>query len=58
MPMTAGTKYAEIRSAIRWMGALEPWASSTSRMMLDSIVSRPTFVARKVKPPLPLIVAL
>ena len=57
MAMTAGTKTAATRSAIRWMGALEPWASSTRRMIWASAVSAPIFVARKVKLPLLLIVA-
>ena len=30
MPTTAGTNTALMRSAKRWTGALEPWASSTS----------------------------
>jgi len=55
--MTAGTKTAATRSAIRWMGAFEPWASSTRRMIWASAVSAPIFVARKVKLPLRLIVA-
>lgn len=28
-PMTAGTKTAETRSTVRWMGARERWASAT-----------------------------
>jgi len=57
MARTDGTKTAATRSAIRWMGAFEPWASSTRRMIRASAVSAPIFVARKVKLPLRLIVA-
>ena len=55
-PCTAGTKTAEIRSARAWIGALEPCASSTMRMIRDSTVSRPTRVTRKTRDPLPLSV--
>ena len=48
---TAGTKTPAISSARRWIGALEPWASSTRRTIWARAVSRPTRVARKVKVP-------
>ncbi len=57
MPMTVGTKTAATLSARRWMGALEPWASSTMRMIWARTVSRPTRSARKRKVPVPLMVA-
>ena len=44
-------------SARRWIGALEPCASSTSRTIWASAVSLPTLVARKLKEPVVLIVA-
>ena len=56
-PITAGTKTAATWSASRWMGALEPCASSTSRTICASTVSRPTRVARMVKLPVLLSVA-
>ncbi len=55
MTMTAGTNHAETRSAYRWMGALEAWASSTRRMICDSAVSFPTFSARTLRTPLRLM---
>ena len=53
MPMkkTAGTKTEATRSASRWIGAFDPCASSTRRMILASAVSAPIFVARKTKLP-------
>ncbi len=45
MAMTMGTKYPETMSAILAMGALEPWASSTSLMIRARAVSLPTWVA-------------
>ena len=48
---------AATRSARRWMGALEPWASSTSWTIWASTVSRPTRVARNTKRPVVLSVA-
>ncbi len=53
----AGTKTAATLSASRWMGALEPCASSTRRIIWARTVSCPTFVARKVKLPKLLIEA-
>ena len=50
-PTTAGTKTWETRSARRWMGALEAWASSTIRMIWARVVPAPTRVASKVKLP-------
>ena len=44
-------------SANACMGALEPWASSTTRIICASIVSRPTFVAVNSKLPCLLMVA-
>ena len=49
--MTTGTKYDATTSTRRWMGAFDPWASSTSRMIWARTVSPPTLVARNVKPP-------
>ncbi len=40
-------KWPATQSASFWMGALEAWASSTSRMICASAVSLPTLVARK-----------
>ena len=57
MARTIGTKTAAIRSAIRWIGALEPWARWTSSTILASAVSRPTRVARMTKLPVVLRVA-
>ena len=51
-----GTKTAATRSASRWMGAREPWASATSAMMRASVVSAPTRAARKTKLPVRLMV--
>ena len=56
IPITAGTKIADTLSAIRWMCALEDWASSTSRIIPASMVSRPTPSARMVSAPAPLTV--
>ena len=54
---TAGTKSSEIRSARRWMGALEPCARWTRSTILARAVSRPTRVARMTKEPVVLRVA-
>ena len=51
MPITIGTKTAEIRSAILWTGALPLWASATSRAICASAVSPPTLVARTINRP-------
>ena len=51
MTSTAGTKTPEIRSASRWTAAFSFCASSTSRTMWASWVSRPTLVARTTKRP-------
>src|SRR6266850_1882969 len=56
MTSTTGTKTAATRSASRWMGAREPWASSTSLTMRASVVSLPTRVARNTKLPVRLTV--
>ncbi len=57
MPITTGTKTPETRSASAWIGALEPCASSTSRMICASAVSAPTLVACTRSRPEPLSVA-
>ena len=49
--MTAGTNTCATRSASRWMGALEPCASSTNLTICARTVSRPTRPARMVKTP-------
>ena len=51
MPMITGTKTAAIRSTAFWIGALEPCASRTIRMMPDRRVSPPTFSTRTVRAP-------
>jgi len=43
--MTAGTKYAEMRSARFWMSGWRDWASLTVWTICWSAVSAPTFVA-------------
>ena len=48
---TIGTNTSAIRSASRWIGALEPWARSTSSTIRARAVSRPTRVARMTKRP-------
>ena len=55
--MTIGTKYPETTSARRAIGALEPWACSTSRTIWARAVSPPTRVARKTIEPFPLMLA-
>ena len=45
MPMTTGTNMPLTLSARRAIGALELPASSTRRMIWDSVVSSPTFDA-------------
>ena len=49
--MTTGTNQAETLSAYRCIGALEAWASSTSRMIWARAVSLPTLVARTLSEP-------
>ena len=51
MAMTAGTNTPATRSAIRWIGARERWASATMATMRASIVSRPTFSAVTTRAP-------
>ena len=46
VPITAGTKTAAMRSAMRWMGSLPACASSTRRTIWASTMSAPTRVAR------------
>ncbi len=57
IPITVGTKTPATRSANRWIGALEPCASSTSRMIWARTVSFPIFVASNRKVPVLLSVA-
>jgi hypothetical protein len=38
-------------STSAWIGSLEPWASSTMRMICESTVLPPTAVARNAKAP-------
>ncbi|MNX94006.1 hypothetical protein D3C86_1262210 [compost metagenome] len=57
IPTTMGTKTAETLSTSRWMGALPPWASCTSRMICASAVSAPTRRAVMTKAPVLLRVA-
>ena len=57
MAKTVGTKTLATLSASRWIGALEPCASSTSRMICASAVSLPTLVAVKRKAPVRFTVA-
>ena len=45
IPKTTGTKILEILSAICWIGAFSPWASSTIRIIRERIVMLPTCVA-------------
>src|SRR5690625_2159801 len=45
MTTTMGTKTLDILSAIRWIGAFDPWASSTIFTIPASAVSFPTFSA-------------
>ena len=54
---TAGTKYADILSASACIGALLPWASSTSLIICASMVSEPIFVALNLNDPVLFIVA-
>jgi len=57
-PMSAtNTSQNAARSASRWPGALEFWASCTSFTIWASAVSAPTFVARMRSVPFLLIVA-
>jgi len=57
IPNTAGTKIDATLSARRWIGAFDPCASSTSRMICASAVSAPIRVARNVKLPVRFSVA-
>ncbi len=51
MATTTGTKIEETRSASRWTGAFEAWASSTRRTIWERAVSAPTRVARtRIRP--------
>ena len=49
--MTAGTNQAATRSAMRWIGARERWASATICTIRASIVSRPILSARMTSEP-------
>ena len=53
---TAGTKYAAMRSASRWIGARLRCASPTIRTICASSVSLPTRSARNSSVPVPLMV--
>src|SRR5439155_16634434 len=53
---TTGTKTPATRSASRWIGAREPWASATSLTIRARVVSLPTRAARKTKLPVRLTV--
>ncbi len=55
IPITIGTKYRDISSASFEIGAFELCASSTNVMILESVVSAPTFEASKMKDPVLLI---
>src|SRR6266699_1141300 len=54
---TTGTNTPEMVSANRWIGAFEPCASSTRRIILARTVSAPTLVARRCNRPCWLMVA-
>src|SRR5699024_9788769 len=54
---TIGTNTPEIRSAKRWISALEPCASSTTFTICANAVSLPTLVALICNEPFLLIVA-
>ncbi len=56
MPMITGTKTAAIRSTVFWIGALDPCASRTIRMMPERRVFSPTFSTFTVRAPFWLIV--
>ena len=56
IPTTIGTNIPEIRSARRWIGALDPCASSTTLMIWANAVSFPTFIALILMKPFLLIV--
>ncbi len=51
MPMTTGTNNPATRSAVRWIGARERWASATMATIRASTVSRPTFSAVTTREP-------
>ena len=57
MPITTGTNTPAMRSASRAMGAFDPPACSTSRMICASVVSSPILSARNFRKPVLLIVA-
>ena len=54
--MTAGTNQAATRSAVRWIGARDRWASATICTIRASIVSRPILSARMTNEPVWFIV--
>ena len=56
-PITIGTKYDAIISAIFAIGAFDPWASSTNLIIWDNAVSLPTLVALYLINPVLLILA-
>ena len=55
--ITTGTKYAEIASASRWIGALDACACCTMRTICANMVSAPTLAARTRNEPVVLTVA-
>ncbi len=57
IPITTGTKTPDTLSASFWMGALEPCASSTIRMIWARTVSLPILAALNVNEPNLLMVA-
>ena len=57
MTTTTGTNTPAMTSARRWIGAFDPWASSTSLMIPASAVSAPMPVALQRSSPCALIVA-
>ena len=57
IPKATGTNTAETRSANRCTGAVEPWASSTKRMICAKVVSPPTRVASTMSEPVVFTVA-
>ena len=49
IPITVGTKYALILSASLAIGAFEPWASFTSLIIFDRVVSLPIALLLELK---------
>ncbi len=55
--ITTGTKMLETRSARRWIGACDPWASRIRRTICASTLAAPTVVASTSNAPAVLTVA-